>query len=246
MEAVSALAGPKRVVLEQGPLSGLIHDALGSVCAEVISADPTRNALIARDETNNDVRDARNLAEISQLGRVRAVMVPPEPYRSLRATLCYAGTLSRQITGVKNRIKGLCRRHAVRYRGREPYRSPGRAQLAAPMPPAARWQIGSLWRHLDVLEHEHRGAWGELERQAAPLPEVRRLQQIPGVGPVTAVTLVAWIVDPTCFRSPGALAAYAGLGLGQGITNWRPVGRTRASRRGNRAIKRVLFEIMSL
>jgi transposase len=37
------------------------------------------------------------------------------------------------------------------------------------------------------------------------------------------------------------LRSYGGIGLGQGITNWKPVGRSRASKRGNREIKRVLF-----
>ena len=57
----------------------------------------------------------------------------------------------------------------------------------------------------------------------------------------TARTLVAWIVEPARFRSFSALNAYAGLGLGQGWTNWQPTSRARASRRGNREVKRVLF-----
>jgi len=35
--AVVAIPGPKRVVFEEGPLSGLIRDALASVADEVIS-----------------------------------------------------------------------------------------------------------------------------------------------------------------------------------------------------------------
>lgn len=240
-EAVRAVSDPKRVVFEEGPLSGLIHDALASLAAEVISADPTRNALIALDERSDDARDARHLAELAQLGRVRPVFVPPEPYRSLRGAQVYARRLGEEIGAVKNRIKGLCRRGGVRYHGRSPYRPAHRADLIARLPEPARWQMASLCRRLDALRDEHRGAWRELRRLAARLPVVRRLQQIPGVGPVTAITLVAWLVAPTRFRSPSALVAYAGLGLGQRVTNWKPLGRTRASRRGNREIKRVLF-----
>ena len=69
----------------------------------------------------------------------------------------------------------------------------------------------------------------------------QRLRSIPGVGPIVARVLVAWLVDPRRFKSRSALASYAGLGLGQGITNWQPVGRARASRRGQRGLKRVLF-----
>ena len=43
------------------------------------------------------------------------------------------------------------------------------------------------------------------------------------------------------FKNRRALSAYAGLGLGQGITNWQPTGRAQASKRGQRQVKRVLF-----
>lgn len=81
------------------------------------------------------------------------------------------------------------------------------------------------------------------------LPAVARLKTIPGVGAIVAPTIVAWIaaqrpafrVDPARFPRLGKVGSYAGLGLGQGITNWKRVGRARASRRGQRELKRVLF-----
>jgi hypothetical protein len=60
--AVGGVVGPKRVIYEEGPLSGMIHDALKDIADEVISCDPTRNALIARAEDSSDERDARRLA----------------------------------------------------------------------------------------------------------------------------------------------------------------------------------------
>ncbi|RLI52279.1 MAG: hypothetical protein DRO93_15330 [Candidatus Thorarchaeota archaeon] len=49
------------------------------------------------------------------------------------------------------------------------------------------------------------------------------------------------MVDPRRFKSRSAVNAYGGLGIGQSVTNWHVVGRSRASRRGQRAVKRVLF-----
>lgn len=106
---------------------------------------------------------------------------------------------------------------------------------------AARWQIESLYRRLDALRVERVGSHRVLGRQVRKIPVAQRLRSIPGVGPVVASVLVAWLVDPRRFKSRSALASYAGLGLGQGITNWQPIGRARASRRGQRAVKRVLF-----
>jgi len=72
---VSGIPGPKGVVLEMGPLSAMIHpahvsaglrvgranapgDALDGVAEEVVSCDPTRNALVSRSDGSNDRLDA--------------------------------------------------------------------------------------------------------------------------------------------------------------------------------------------
>ena len=42
---VSGVPGPKRVILESGPLSAMIHDALDGVAEQVVSCDPTRKSM---------------------------------------------------------------------------------------------------------------------------------------------------------------------------------------------------------
>jgi len=239
---IGGIEGPKRVVFEQGPLSSLIHDALDGMCDEVICADPTHNALIARAEDSNDARDARRLATLTQVKSVRPVYIAPEPYRSLRAMQAYNHRLIDAITAAKNRIAAVYRSQGVRYRGKAPYRASNREALCAQIvAPGPRWQIESLYRQLDTLRREHRESFRELGRMVKRLPVIRRLDGIPGVGKVTALTLTAWLAGPERFKSPQALVSYGGLGLGQGYTNWKPTGRARASKRGNREVKRVLF-----
>jgi len=241
-QVISGIPGPKRVVFEEGPLSGMLCDALKGLAEEIISCDPTQNALIARAEDSNDPRDARRLATLSRMDAIRPVYVPQEPYRSLRSVLVHDRRLQAWITSVKNRIKGLCRRAGIGYRGVAVYGRPGRADVLAEMPSAGlRWQMQSLYRQLDLLRRERVGAHRVLDRMTKKTSVVGLLQTIPGVGPITARTLVGWIVAPDRFRSRNAVNAYAGLGLGQGWTNWQPVGRARASKRGNREVKRVLF-----
>ena len=239
---IGGIAGSKRVVFEEGPLSGMIKDALQGVAEEIVSCDPTRNALIARSEHSNDEVDARRLATLSRAGAVHPVYVPKEPYRTLRSLTCYDRGLAQAITAVKNQIKAICRRCGVRYRGVGVYRGAGRKEAIGKVPSGtARWQIESLYRRLDALRAERVGSHRVLGRQVRKMPIAQRLRSIPGVGPIVARVLVAWLVDPRRFKSRSALSSYAGLGLGQGITNWQPIGRARASRRGQRGLKRVLF-----
>ena len=238
---VGGIPGPKRVVFEEGPLSGMIRDALEGVADEIISSDPSRNALIARAEDSNDESDARHLATLTLAKAIHGVYVAPEPYRTLRSLLVHDEGLARAITGTKARIKALCRRQGIRCRGVGVYRRAGRTEVLRQLPGALRWPMESLYRQLDQVRVERVGAHRVLGRLTRGMQIVRRLDGIPGVGSVTARTLVAWIADPGRFRSRSAVNAYGGLGLGQGVTNWQVVSRARASRRGQRKLKRVLF-----
>jgi len=240
--AVAGVKGPKRVVFEEGPMSGMLQDALKDVAEEVISCDPTHNALIAGAEDKNDERDALRLAMLSQVKAIHSVYIPPEPYRTLRSLVRYDHNLQNNITGVKNRIKAMCRRMGIRYRGVRVYSKAGQKEVLAQITNAGlRWQVRSMYRQFRVLRSERLKARKVLLRQSREFPEIERLKSIPGVGPVIARTMVAWIVDPHRFTSRRALSSYAGLGLGQGWTNWQPINRARASKKGQRELKRVLF-----
>ena len=238
---VGGIPGPKRVVFEEGPLSGMIRDALEGVAEEVVSSDPSRNALIARAEDSNDEKDARRLATLTLAKAIHRVYVPPEPYRTLRSLLGHDEQLAEGITRVKNRIKGLCRRQGIRYKGTGVYRRVGRGEALKRLEGAVRWQMESYYRQLDGLRVERVGAHRVLGRLTRGMELIGRLEGIPGVGSLTSRALVAWIADPGRFRNRSALNAYAGLGLGQGVTNWQVVSRARASKRGQRRLKRLLF-----
>lgn len=241
-EFVAGVCGPKRVVFEEGPLSGMLVDGLSDVADEVVSCDSAHNALIACAEDSNDERDARRLALLARTRAVRPVFVPPEPYRTLRSLVVHDRNLQAGTTRAKNRIKALCRRVGIRYRGKSVYNTGNRPDVLGQIDSAGlRWQMRSLYRELDLIRRERHGARRTMNKITRALPEMDLLQTLPGVGPVTARTVVAWVVDPRRFRNRKALGAYAGLGLGQGWTNWQPTGPAKASKRGHRGLKRVMF-----
>ncbi len=241
-KAVCAVQGPKRVVFESGPLAGLIQDALEGVVEDIIACDPTQNALIAKAEDSNDERDARRLSLLARNGSLQRVYVPSKPFRTLRSLVCYETRLTRLVCEYKLRIKAFFRSQGVAYRGRGIYAVKNREEgLNAFTAGAARFQIESLYRMLDTTRKERVRLRGELRRITKPMPVIERLQSIPGIGPVVARVLVAWIVDPGRFQSRGALCSYAGLALRQNFTNWKATGRAHASKRGQRDVKRVLF-----
>jgi transposase len=241
-QVVGGISGHKSVIFEEGPMSAFVRNALEGVADEIISCDSTRNALIACAEDSNDQRDARRLVTLSRAKAIHPVYIPEEPYCTLRSLLTHDRYLSQVITGVKNRIKALCRRQGFTPRGVGVFKPNTRQAALDKIPDATtRWQLESLFRQLDLLRKESTSIRRVAATHSKDITAVTRLQSIPGVGPIVARTLVAWIVDPRRFKSRNALSSYAGLGLGQGYTNWKPVGHARASKRGQRAVKRVLF-----
>jgi transposase len=239
---IGGIPGVKRVVFEHGPLAALIKDALRDLVEEIVAADPTQNPLIARAENASDELDARRLGVIDRARKIHPVYVPDEPYRELRSLLCHDRDMADQITATKNRLKGLLRRHGIRCRGKGVYRKAGRKEIAAQLPDAHwRWQLGSQWRLLDWLRKERVAAHRQIRLICKKLPVVAKLKKIPGIGVLVAPTIVAWIVNPSRFQRMNQISAYGGLGLGQNVTCWKTIGRARASKRGQRELKRVLF-----
>ncbi len=139
---VAGIPGPKRVVFEEGPMSGLIHpeqpgvsgDALKDVADEVTSVDPTRNALISRAEDASDEKDAVRLATLVNTRATREVYIPEEPHRTLRSLMSYDHTLADAITTVKNALKALCRRWAIACKGTRIYGKKTRDEFCAQLP----------------------------------------------------------------------------------------------------------------
>lgn len=239
---VSGIPGPKRVVLENGPLSAMIHDALEDLAEEVVSCDPTRNALVSRSDGSNDKLDARRLGILDRAGATHQVYVPPEPYRTLRSLVHYDYMLSISTTRTKNQIKALYRRHGVKYRGCGVYTKANRSKFLPKLPSTGvRWQMRSLYRQLDGFRLERVQAQRTVGKRSRIIPVVQRLMSVPGLGRRTAPAIAAWIADPGRFRTRSGLSSYAGLGLRQDYSNWKPTNRARASKRGNRELKRALF-----
>jgi len=240
--ATRAIAGPKRVVFENGPLAAMVIDALQDEVEEIIACDPTRNALIARAEDSNDERDARRLAVLARANALTAVYVPSALYRSLRSLTRLQLSNARRRAQIMTQVKAFCLRQSVTFPGRQVFAKRRRAEVLARFAdPASRFQVESLLRLFDAVHIECVAVKAQLRRMTRSIPIVSKLMAVAGIGELTAYNLVAWVVHPSRFKNFKALAAYAGLSIGQNHSNWRPTQRARASKRGQRLLKRVLF-----
>jgi transposase len=169
------------------------------------------------DRVKTDRRDALKLARFHRLGDLTAVWVPTPEHEALR-DLCRAREAAkRDQERARHRLLKFLARHDIRPpdAGVKRWSRAYRAWLAE-----LRLEAGR-----ETVLEEYRGQFAEAEARVARLTlRVKQaaadgpfavliggLQCLKGVGPITAVTLVAELGDLTRFRRPRMLMGYSGL-----------------------------------
>jgi transposase len=172
---------------------------------------PSRCKAIASARLKNDKVDAAILAQLLRADLLPEAWIAPQQVRDLRALLRHRATLVRLSTSLKNRIHAVLADRGI---GQDQvlWTGPGRAWLAdLELPPTPRAIIEDCCGLLDALA----APIGRLEREIAALakpdPRVQALMALPGVGKLTAMTLVAEIGDIGRFPTARKLCAWAGL-----------------------------------
>jgi transposase len=125
--------------------------------------------------------------------------------------LRHRAQLVRLRTLLRNRIHAVLADHG---HGRPTgcWSGPGRAWLAAlELPAVSREVIDDALALIDALHQPIGRLDGEVRQRAKADPRVRVLTQLPGVGPFTALVLLAEIGGITRFGSARKLASWAGL-----------------------------------
>jgi transposase len=213
LRAEIAQAGTNpRVVLEATYGWYWAADVLEAAGAEVHLAHPLGVKAFACRRVKDDVRDARDLADLLRMGRLAEAWIAPPAVRELREITRYRQKLVGLRTSCKDQV------HAVL------------ATLGIPVTCTDLFGVwGTAWLDGLRLPQPYAGKVcslrqliGELDAEIIMLTQVtadllagyrgyRVIQQLPGIGPVLAAVIVAGIGDVTRFRSAGQPASWAGL-----------------------------------
>jgi len=204
------------VVLEATTNAWYLYDLLEPLVERVVVCHPPQVKLIAAALVKTDKKDTMTLAKLLAGGMIPAVWVPPAHVRELRALMNHRQRLIGQQTRTKNRLRSLLQRHHL---------VPPEGDLFSP---AQR----SWWHKLDLNPSEKLRARQDLIilDQLAPLiseveTEIERLSvtepwaeqtpyllQLPGIGLITAMTILGAIGEIERFPTAKKLVGYAGLG----------------------------------
>jgi transposase len=163
----------------------------------------------------NDMNDAEAICEAVGRPNMRFVAVKTVAQQDLQSCHRVRTLLVRQRTAKANEIRGLLGEYGIVVVNRiESLRRalPVLLENTDPIPgEGLRQLLMALREDLVYLDERVRQLDQVIERTAREDAAARRLQQIPGIGPVTATALVASVGDARQFRRARDMAAWLGL-----------------------------------
>src|ERR1035437_1469503 len=200
------------VALEAGTHSPWISRYLTDLGAHVLVANPRKLHAISRNERKCDQRDAQMLA---RLARVDPALLHPIQHGSAQAQHDLLGLKLRDAL-VRTRVNLI---NAIRFTLKSlgyPVRNPSSESfhktVLADVPANCLPVVQPLLTALAQVTAEIKGMERELvQRSRTAYPVTQRLQQIAGVGPLTALCFVLKIGDPQRFGRSRDVGAYLGL-----------------------------------
>lgn len=201
----------RRIALEAGAQSAWISRELTRLGQEVIVANPRQLKWITASDIKNDPVDARKLA---MLARADARLLQPVEHRTA-AQQAELGVIRareavlRARTLLINSARGIAKGFGLRL-PKSITATFGKRALAD-LPPMLRTALGALLEQIDQLSQAVGGYDAEVDRVAAVHPETKRLASIPGVGTLTAVTLLLTLGRPERFAHSRDVAGFLGL-----------------------------------
>ncbi len=201
-----------RIAIETGTHSPWVSRVLKGCGHEVLVANARKIRLIYFNKRKTDEVDAENLA---RLARLDPRLLYPVEHRGEDSQAHMAVIRSREAlvssrTQLVNHVRGAVKS----FGGRLP-KGPARSfpKRAAEHIPEALWPaLGPILETIASLTERIRDYEHQLETISKEhYPETALLRQVEGIGPLTALTFVLTLEDPSRFAKSRCVGAYLGL-----------------------------------
>jgi transposase len=213
-EVLHGIRRPRELAIEEGPLAHWLWRNLSEDVERLVVCDPRRNAYIAKDGDKDDPIDAGKLAELLRGGFLREVYHSADDLQTLLKR--WVGLYHDRVgewTRQTNKIRGCCRHYGVRPTSRCWEDLAAREEWQRELPQELQAQLSVLWPSLTVIGEQVDRCRRQMAGLSKAYPIIERWQALPGVGPIRATTLYAYLDTPWRFRTPEKLWKYCGVGL---------------------------------
>jgi transposase len=215
-EYFAALARPHTVAIESVGFYRWLWEMLEPIVQDLVLADATQARALAGRRIETDREDALNIAQLLAAGRLPTCYAPPLEVQWLRDLTRHRNGFSRQHARVLHRVKSIM--NANNRPGPARMRSDALVRyLKAQGPKLPARHVEMLWHCVDALTLTER-QMDQVERSIGEALRRERFQEVyailtsfPGVGTITAATVIAEVGDFQRFTDGKAIGRYAGL-----------------------------------
>jgi len=204
------------VVLETTTNVWATYDIVAPLASRVLVANAAEVGEIANARVKTDKEDVKRLLKLLIAGIVPEVWVPPLAVRELRAFISYRGRLVKTGTMIRNRLQSLLHKHNLML-SEEGLLDQTWWEAQKNISRLEKMQIRQELALLKEIEKLKVAVDEELQRQSTSSTwnkQALQIMQLPGVGFVVAMTVLAAIGDISRFENAKQLVGYAGLGAG--------------------------------
>jgi transposase len=207
-----SLDGPTEIVIESTCSWYWLHDLLKAHNFDVVISNPLKTKAIASAKIKNDKVDSHMLAQLLRADLIATVHVCNLKTRKLKELLRHRQRLVRDATRMKNRIHMLLMKNNISFAVRDLFGVKGMKCLkATDLPSYHQQQLKSYLSLYDCLTEQIEPLTKQVRELAQQDPIAQLLMTIPGIGPITAMFIIAEIEDISRFPSYRNLSSYAGL-----------------------------------
>ncbi len=202
---------PVVVVMEAGTHSRWASEQVAGLGHRVVVANPRRVALISASDSKNDRKDAEMLA---RLGRADETLLSPIQHRGTKvqsslAVLKARDALVASRTQLVNHIRGTLKAAGFRAAGCAAEAFHRKARASVP----AEWEmaLGPVFEVLERLTESIRHLEKQMDVLAERFPEVELVEQVNGVGRMSALAFILTLEDKERFKKSRDVGAFLGL-----------------------------------
>jgi len=201
-----------KVVIESMSSWYWLYDLLTGEGFEVVISNPVKTKAIASAKIKNDKIDSHMLAQLLRADLISTVYVSSLETRKLKELLRHRSRLVRDATRMKNRIHMLLMKNNLRSPFSDLFGVQGLSYLQEiDLPAYHRHQVETYLLLYEKLQEQIKPLTKRVRALAKKNHTVQLLMTIPGIGPITAMFIIAEVDDISRFRSYRNLASYAGL-----------------------------------
>jgi transposase len=206
------------MVIEATTNAWVIYDLLSTLVGRAVVVHPAKVKLIAEARVKTDKVDVLTLAQLLRADMLPEVWVPAQHVRDLRALLSHRRRLVSLQTTAKNRLQSVLHRLNLPPPDGDLFaRKQHEWWASLELSTTERLRVDQDLATLDHIIAQIEQVDAELRRLSTSeqwAEQTPYLVQLPGIGLLTAMTILGAIGDVTRFPSSKQLLGYAGLGAG--------------------------------